>query len=109
VRLHYHFRREDRFGPQPEPPSDTRGELAGTFAGLTEVLIPAGYVQTGLRSRLRIERPIKAIYSTTTTSLQLFRRPVCPSPWSSGGAGKEDIFWKMLGYEAASKRRISPA
>src|SRR5258708_38017034 len=47
VRLHYSLP-PGKIGlaPQPEPRGDIRGELRmGPFAGLTEVLIPAGYLQ----------------------------------------------------------------
>ena len=48
VRLHYSLP-PGKIGlaPQPRPPDDVRGELRmGPFAGVTEVLIPAGYVRT---------------------------------------------------------------
>jgi hypothetical protein len=48
VRVHYSLP-PGKIGlaPQPEPRGDFRGELRmGPFAGLTEVLIPAGYVTT---------------------------------------------------------------
>ena len=48
VRLHYSLP-PGKIGlaGQPEPPDDIRGELRmGPFAGVTEVLIPAGYVRT---------------------------------------------------------------
>ncbi len=48
VRLHYSLP-PGKIGlaPQPEPPNDIRGELRmGPFSGVTEVLIPAGYVRT---------------------------------------------------------------
>ena len=48
VRLHYSLP-PGKIGlaPQPRPPDDIRGELRmGPFAGVTEVLIPAGYVRT---------------------------------------------------------------
>ena len=50
--------------PWPEPEGDLRGEMPfGPNAGLTEVLVPAGYVRTALRRDVQIEPGQKALHS----------------------------------------------
>ena len=63
VRLHYSLP-PGKIGlaAQPNPPGDVRGELRmGPFAGLTEVLIPAGYVRTVYDPCFRPEPRQKAL------------------------------------------------
>jgi amidase len=112
VRLHYSLP-PGKIGlaPQPEPPDDTRGELRmGPFAGVTEVLIPAGYVRT-VYDPVFVLSPDKKRYipanNNTSTTL-----PPPGLPFSlvfRAEPGKEDIILKIASaYEAASKRRIPP-
>jgi amidase len=112
VRLHYSLP-PGKIGlaPQPEPPDDTRGELRmGPFAGLTEVLIPAGYVRT-VYDPVFVLSPDKKRYVPTNNNTPTTLPP--PGlPFSlvfRAEPGKEDIILKIASaYEAASKRRIPP-
>lgn len=112
VRLHYSLP-PGKIGlaPQPAPPGDTRGELGmGPLAGLTEVLIPAGYVRT-VYDPVFVLSPDKKRYiptnSNTPTTL-----PAPGLPFSlvfRAEPGKEDVILKVASaYQAASKRRVPP-
>ena len=88
-----------------------RGELRmGPFAGLTEVLIPAGYITT-------VYDPVFALSSDKTryvskASDQPTTIPEPGLPFSlvfRAEPGKEDVLLKIASaYEAASRRRIPP-
>jgi amidase len=112
VRLHYSLP-PGKIGlaPQPEPPDDTRGELRmGPFAGLTEVLIPAGYVRT-VYDPVFVLSPDKKRYVPTNNNTPTTLPP--PGlPFSlvfRAEPGREDVILKIASaYEAASKRRIPP-
>jgi hypothetical protein len=112
VRLHYSLP-PGKIGlaPQPEPRDDIRGELRmGPFAGVTEVLIPAGYVQT-VYDPVFVLSPDKKRYIPTNTNTPTTLPP--PGlPFSlvfRAEPGKEDVILKIASaYEAASKRRIPP-
>jgi amidase len=112
VRLHYSLP-PGKIGlaPQPEPPGDTRGELRmGPFAGLTEVLIPAGYVRTVYDPVFVLsadkKRYIPANNNTPTTL------PAPGLPFSlvfRAEPGREDTILKIASaYQAVSKRRVPP-
>jgi Asp-tRNA(Asn)/Glu-tRNA(Gln) amidotransferase A subunit family amidase len=112
VRLHYSLP-PGKIGlaPQPEPPSDTRGELRmGPFAGLTEVLIPAGYVQTVYDPVFVLSADKKRYIPTNNNKPTTLPPPGLPfSLVFRAEPGKEDIILKIASaYEAASKRRIPP-
>src|SRR5580692_1675478 len=112
VRLHYSLP-PGKIGlaPQPEPRDDIRGELRmGPFAGVTEVLIPAGYVQT-VYDPVFVLSPDKKHYIPTNNNTPT----TLPSPGLPfslvfrAEPGKEDVIFKIASaYEAASKRRIPP-
>ena len=112
VRLHYSLP-PGKIGlaPQPEPGDDIRGELRmGPFAGVTEVLIPAGYVQT-VYDPVFVLSPDKKRYIPTNNNTPTTLPP--PGlPFSlvfRAEPGKEDVILKIASaYEAASKRRIPP-
>ena len=112
VRLHYSLP-PGKIGlaPQPEPRDDIRGELRmGPFAGVTEVLIPAGYVQT-VYDPVFVLSPDKKRYIPTNNNTPTTLPP--PGlPFSlvfRAEPGKEDVILKIASaYEAASKRRIPP-
>ncbi|MGB8324280.1 MAG: amidase family protein [Candidatus Acidiferrum sp.] len=112
VRLHYSLP-PGKIGlaPQPEPRDDIRGELRmGPFAGVTEVLIPAGYVQT-VYDPVFVLSPDKKRYIPTNNNTPTTLPP--PGlPFSlvfREEPGKEDVILKIAAaYEAASKRRIPP-
>ena len=112
VRLHTPFPPAKIGGAhQPGIPQNLRMEsFNGPNAGLTEVLIPAGYVTTVYDPEFELS-PDGARYvpvpSTTPTSI-----PDPGLPFSlvfRAEPGMEDILLKVASaYEAASKRRIPP-
>ena len=95
----------------PAPAGDTRGESAfGPNAGLTEVLVPAGYVQTVYDAKYELS-PDKTRYigvNTDTPSTV----PAPGMPFSlvfRSEPGEENLTLKVASaYQAASKRRVSP-
>jgi amidase len=112
VRLHYSLP-PGKIGlaPQPEPPGDTRGELRmGPFAGLTEVLIPAGYVRTVYDPVFVLSPDKKRYILTNNNTPRTLPPPGLPfSLVFRAEPGKEDVILKIASaYEAASKRRIPP-
>jgi Asp-tRNA(Asn)/Glu-tRNA(Gln) amidotransferase A subunit family amidase len=112
VRLHYSLP-PGKIGlaGQPEPRGDIRGELRmGPFAGLTEVLIPAGYVTT-VYDPVFVLSPDKRRYISTNNNTPTTLPP--PGlPFSlvfRADPGKEDVILKVASaYQAASKRRVPP-
>jgi amidase len=112
VRLHYSLP-PGKIGlaPQPEPPGDTRGELRmGPFAGLTEVLIPAGYVRTVYDPVFTLSADKKRYIPTNNNTPTTLPAPGLPfSLVFRADPGKEDVILKVASaYEAASKRRVPP-
>ncbi|MGA7792998.1 MAG: amidase family protein [Candidatus Acidiferrales bacterium] len=112
VRLHYSLP-PGRIGlaGQPEPPNDVRGELRmGPFAGVTEVLIPAGYVRTVYDPVFVLSPDKKRYIPTSNNTPSTLPPPGLPfSLVFRAEPGKEDTILKIASaYEAASKRRISP-
>jgi amidase len=112
VRLHYSLP-PGKIGlaPQPEPPNDTRGELRmGPFAGLTEVLIPAGYVRTVYDPVFVLSADKKRYIPTSNNTPATLPPPGLPfSLVFRAEPGKEDTILKIASaYEAASKRRVPP-
>ena len=112
VRLHYSLP-PGKIGlaPQPEPRGEIRGELRmGPFAGLTEVLIPAGYVTT-VYDPVFVLSPDKKRYVPTNNNTPT-TLPAPGLPFSlvfRAEPGKEDVILKVASaYQAASKRRVSP-
>jgi amidase len=96
---------------QPEPPNDIRGELRmGPFAGVTEVLIPAGYVRTIYDPVFVLSADKKRYIPTGDNTPTTLPPPGLPfSLVFRAEPGKEDIILKIASaYEAASKRRIPP-
>jgi len=112
VRLHYSLP-PGKIGlaPQPQPPGDIRGDLRmGPFAGLTEVLIPAGYVRT-VYDPVFVLSPDKRRYvPTNNNNPATLPEPGLPfSLVFRAEPGKEDVILKVASsYEAASKRRVPP-
>ena len=112
VRLHYSLP-PGKIGlaPQPEPPDDIRGELRmGPFAGVTEVLIPAGYVRTVYDPVFVLSADKKRYIPTNNNTPTTLSPPGLPfSLVFRAEPGKEDIILKIASaYEAASKRRAAP-
>jgi amidase len=112
VRLHYSLP-PGKIGlaPQPQPPDDIRGELRmGPFAGVTEVLIPAGYVRTVYDPVFVLSADKKRYIPTNNNTPATLPAPGLPfSLVFRAEPGKEDVILKIASaYEAASKRRIPP-
>jgi amidase len=112
VRLHYSLP-PGKIGlaGQPEPPHDIRGELRmGPFAGVTEVLIPAGYVRTVYDPVFVLSSDKKRYISTSNNTPATLPPPGLPfSLVFRAEPGKEDIILKIASaYEAASKHRVPP-
>src|SRR6266404_2802513 len=112
VRVHYSLP-PGKIGlaSQPEPPNDTRGELRmGPFSGVTEVLIPAGYVRTVYDPVFVLSADKKRYISTVNNTPATLPPPGLPfSLVFRAEPGKEDIILKIASaYEAASKRRVPP-
>jgi Asp-tRNA(Asn)/Glu-tRNA(Gln) amidotransferase A subunit family amidase len=96
---------------QPEPPNDIRGELRmGPFSGVTEVLIPAGYVRTVYDPVFVLSPDKKRYLPTSNNTLTTLPPPGLPfSLVFRAEPGKEDIILKIASaYQAASKRRVPP-
>ena len=112
VRLHYSLP-PGKIGlaPQPEPRGDTRGELRmGPFAGLTEVLIPAGYVTTVYDPTFVLSADKQRYIPTNNNTPTTLPAPGLPfSLVFRAEPGKEDVILKIASaYQAASKRRVPP-
>ncbi len=112
VRLHYSLP-PGKIGlaPQPGPAGDTRGELRmGPFAGVTEVLIPAGYVRTVYDPVFVLGSDKKRYIPTNNNTATTLPAPGLPfSLVFRAEPGKEDVILKIASaYEAASKRRVPP-
>ncbi len=112
VRLHYSLPPEKiGLAAQPQPPGDIRGELRmGPFAGLTEVLIPAGYVRTVYDPVFVLSLDKKRYVPTNNDTPTTLPAPGMPfSLVFRADPGKEDVILKIASsYEAASKRRVPP-
>jgi amidase len=112
VRLHTPLQ-PGKIGGAPEPGQrhNIRAEsFYGPNAGLTEILIPAGYVQS-------VYDPVFALSEDGTNYISVYSdKPTVPPapglPFSlvfRSEPGKEDIILKVSSaYEAASKRRVPP-
>jgi amidase len=96
---------------QYDIPSNLRPEsLSGPNAGLTEVLIPAGYVTTTYDPVFKLSEDGKRYVSAPSDVATTLPAPGLPfSLVFRCEPGKEDIILKVASaYEAASKRRIPP-
>jgi amidase len=112
VRLHYSLP-PGKIGlaHQPEPRGDIRGELRmGPFAGLTEVLIPAGYVTTVYDPVFVLSPDRKRYIPTNNNTPTTLPGPGLPfSLVFRAEPGKEDVILRVASaYQAASKRRVPP-
>ena len=112
VRLHYSLA-PGIIGtsPQPQPDGDIRSAIRmGPHAGLTSVLIPAGYVQTAYDPVFTLSEDRQRYVPTnnnTPTTL-----PETGAPFSlvfRAEIGREDMILRVASaYQAASKRRMPP-
>ena len=85
--------------------------LSGPNAGLTEVLIPAGYVTTVYDPVYQLDAGRQALrVAGIRPSRRQFRRPDCRSRWCSAPspAGRTCCCRIASAYEAASQRRVPP-
>src|SRR6185369_12844692 len=92
-------------------PSNLRAEtMYGPNAGLTEVLIPAGYVTTAYDPVFRLSGDRKRYVPAPTDMPTTIPAPGLPfSLVFRAEPGREDIALKIASfYEAASKRRVPP-
>jgi amidase len=97
--------------PQPAPEGDTRGETAfGPNAGLTEVLIPAGYVREVYDPVFVLSADKTRYVPTNDNTPKTLPAPGLPfSLVFRAEPGKEDVILKVASaYQAASKRRVPP-
>jgi hypothetical protein len=95
----------------PGPRGDLRGEIRmGPFAGLTEVLIPAGYVRTVYNPTFVLGPDKKRYLARNTDTETTLPAPGLPfSLVFRAEPGAEDRILKVASaYEAASKRRVPP-
>ena len=91
--------------------SNLRPELlSGPNAGLTEVLIPAGYVTTAYDPVYKLTPDGKRYVSQASDTPTTIPAPGLPfSLVFRAEPGKEDVLLKVASaYEAASKRRVPP-
>jgi Asp-tRNA(Asn)/Glu-tRNA(Gln) amidotransferase A subunit family amidase len=96
---------------QYDIPSNLRPEsLSGPNAGLTEVLIPAGYVTTVYDPVYTLTADKTRYVSKASHSPTTIPEPGLPfSLVFRAEPGREDILLKIASaYEAASRRRIPP-
>lgn len=112
VRLHYPLP-PGKIGlaPQPAPRGDTRGEIRfGPYAGETEVLVPAGYVQTVYDPVFVLSTDKKRYVPTNNNTPTTVPAPGLPfSLVFRAEPGREDLILKVASaYQAASKRRVPP-
>ncbi len=97
--------------PQPQPEGDFRGELqSGPYAGLTEVLIPAGYVQTAYDPVFTLSEDHQRYIPTNNNSATTASGPGLPfSLVFRAEPGQEDVILRVASsYQSASNRRVSP-
>ena len=82
----------------------------GPNAGLTEILIPAGYVKTAYDPTFALSGDRKRYVSVPSTTPIGLAEPGLPfSLVFRAEPGKEDVLLKVASaYEAASKRRVPP-
>jgi Asp-tRNA(Asn)/Glu-tRNA(Gln) amidotransferase A subunit family amidase len=112
VRLHYSLA-PGKIGlaPQPQPRGDVRSEIRmGPFAGETEVLIPAGYVQTVYDPVFTLSADKKRYIPTNNATATTVPPPGLPfSLVFRAEPGREDVILKVASaYQMASKRRVPP-
>jgi hypothetical protein len=96
---------------QPQPRGDVRSEIRmGPFAGETEVLIPAGYVQTVYDAAFTLSPDKRRYIPTNNNTPATVPAPGLPfSLVFRAEPGREDVILKVASaYQMASKRRVPP-
>ena len=97
--------------PQPQPDGDFRGELqSGPYAGLTEVLIPAGYVQTAYDPVFTLSEDRQRYIPTNNNTPTTVPEPGLPfSLVFRAEPGQEGMILRVASaYQSASGRRVPP-
>ncbi len=112
VRLHYSLA-PGVIGtsPQPQPDNDVRSAIRmGPHAGVTSVLVPAGYVQTAYDPIFTLSEDRQRYLPTNNNSPTVLPAPGLPfSLVFRAEIGREDMILRVASaYEAASKRRVPP-
>ena len=113
VRLHYPLA-PGKIGlaPQPQPEGQAaRNEIRmGPYAGLTEVLIPAGYVQTVYDPVFTLSEDRQRYIPTNNNTPTTLPAPGLPySLVFRAEPGQEDMILRVASaYQSASNRRVPP-
>jgi amidase len=113
VRLHYPLA-PGKIGlaPQPQPEGQAaRNEIRmGPYAGLTEVLIPAGYVQTVYDPVFTLSEDRQRYIPTNSNTPTTLPEPGLPySLVFRAEPGQEDMILRVASaYQSASNRRVPP-
>ncbi len=112
VRLHYPLP-PGKIGlaEQPQPEGQVRGEIRmGPYAGLTEVLIPAGYVQTVYDAVFTLSEDRQRYVPTNNNTPTTLPAPGLPySLVFRAEPGQEDVILRVASaYQSASMRRVPP-
>jgi Asp-tRNA(Asn)/Glu-tRNA(Gln) amidotransferase A subunit family amidase len=112
VRLHYPLP-PGKIGtsPQPQPEGDVRGEIRmGPYAGLTSILIPAGYVRTVYDPVFTLSEDKQRYLRTNNNTPSTLPAPGLPfSLVFRGDPGSEDMILRVASaYQSASQRRVPP-
>jgi hypothetical protein len=97
--------------PWPQPRGNTRSEIRmGPYAGETEVLIPAGYVQTAYDATFVLSPDGSRYVNTNSDTPTTIAAPGLPfSLVFRAEPGAEDRILRVASaYEAASSRRVPP-
>jgi Asp-tRNA(Asn)/Glu-tRNA(Gln) amidotransferase A subunit family amidase len=95
----------------PGPPDDTRGDIRmGPYAGVTEVLIPAGYVRTVYDAAFVLSPDRKRYVARNTEVPATVPEPGLPFSlvFRAEPGAEARILRVASAYEAASKRRVPP-
>jgi len=112
VRLHYSLvPGKIGLAPQPQPEGQVRGEMRmGPYAGLTEVLIPAGFVQTVYDPVFTLSEDGQRYIQTNNNTPTTLPAPGLPySLVFRAEPGQEDVVLRVASaYQSASKRRVPP-
>ena len=112
VRLHYSLvPGKIGLSPQPQPEGQVRGELRmGPYAGLTEVLIPAGYVTTVYDPVFTLSEDRQRYVPTNNNTATTLPEPGLPfSLVFRAEPGREDVILRVASaYQSASGRRVPP-
>jgi Asp-tRNA(Asn)/Glu-tRNA(Gln) amidotransferase A subunit family amidase len=112
VRLHYPLP-PGKIGmaSQPQPAGDVRGEIRmGPYAGLTSVLIPAGYVRTVYDPVFTLSADRRRYVPTSNNTPATVPPPGMPfSLVFRADPGREDVILRVASaYQSASQRRAPP-